>query len=150
MPQNPQSTDPSRSDNPSDNVVQRTRAWTGLWVVIGGDVAIAVAAVWGVVKIGGTAATNSPTVAILTSAFTAIGTMTTAYFGIKSMSNTAQSYAPPSTTPPAALTPPAAPTPPAGPPAPATDPTPPTTDPTPPTADPTPATEPSGEQSTVG
>jgi hypothetical protein len=34
-------------------------------------------------------------VAILTSAFTAIGTMTTAYFGIKSMSNTAQSYASP-------------------------------------------------------
>lgn len=143
MPQNPQSTDPSRSDNPSDNVVQRTRAWTGLWVVIGGDVAIAFAAVWGVVKTGGTTATNSPTIAILTSAFTAIGTMTTAYFGIKSMSNTAQSYAPPSTTPPAALTPPAAPTPPAGPPAPAT------TDPTPASTDPTPATEPSGEQSTV-
>jgi hypothetical protein len=33
-------------------------------------------------------------VAILASAFTAIGTMTTAYFGIKTMSNTAQSFAP--------------------------------------------------------
>ena len=86
---------PSRSDNPSDNAVQRTRAWTGLWVVAAGDVAIAVAAIWGVVKTSGSA-TNSPTIAILTSAFTAIGTMTTAYFGIKSMSNTAQSFAPPS------------------------------------------------------
>ena len=96
---------PNRGDNPSDNVVQRTRAWTGLWVVIGGDVAIAVAAIWGVVKTAGTAATNSPTIAILTSAFTAIGTMTTAYFGIKSMSNTAQSYAPPAgATPPAGIT----------------------------------------------
>ena len=86
---------PSRGDNPSDNAVQRTRAWTGLWVVAAGDVAIAVAAIWGVVKTAG-AATNSPTIAILTSAFTAIGTMTTAYFGIKSMSNTAQSFAQPS------------------------------------------------------
>jgi hypothetical protein len=84
---------PSRSDNPSDNAVQRTRAWTGLWVVAAGDVAIAVAAIWGVVRTSGSA-TNSPTIAILTSAFTAIGTMTTAYFGIKSMSNTAQSFAP--------------------------------------------------------
>jgi hypothetical protein len=83
---------PSRSDNPSDNAVQRTRAWTGLWVVAAGDVAIAIAAIWGVVKTSGS--TNSPTIAILTSAFTAIGTMTTAYFGIKSMSNTAQSFAP--------------------------------------------------------
>jgi len=101
----------SRSDNPSDNVVQRTRAWTGLWVVVGGDTAIAVAAILGVVKTAGTSTTNSPTVAILTSAFTAIGTMTTAYFGIKSMSNTAQSYAA-GTTPPAPTAP--APTAPAG------------------------------------
>jgi hypothetical protein len=61
-------------------------------VVAAGDVAIAIAAIWGVVKTSGS--TNSPTIAILTSAFTAIGTMTTAYFGIKSMSNTAQSFAP--------------------------------------------------------
>lgn len=90
----------SRSDNPTDNAVQRTRAWTGLWVVVGGDVAIAIAAVWGVVKTASAAPANSPTVAILTSAFTAIGTMTTAYFGIKSMSNTAQSYATPSSVTP--------------------------------------------------
>jgi hypothetical protein len=84
----------SRSANPSDNVVQRTRAWTGLWVVVAGDVAIALAAIWGVVKTSGAGTSGSPIVAILTSAFTAIGTMTTAYFGIKSMSNTAQHYKP--------------------------------------------------------
>jgi hypothetical protein len=83
----------SRSANPSDNAVQRTRAWTGLWVVVGGDVAIAAAAVFGIWKTAGNAS-SSPMVAILTSAFTAIGTMTTAYFGIKTMSNTAQSFAP--------------------------------------------------------
>lgn len=96
----------SRSDNPSDNVVQRTRAWTGQWVVVAGDAAIAAAAIWGVVKTSGTATTSSPIVAILTSAFTAIGTMTTAYFGIKSMSNTAQSYARPGPSPQPGTTPP--------------------------------------------
>ena len=83
----------SRSANPSDNSVQRTRAWTGLWVVVGGDVAIAVAAILGLWKTSGSS-TSAPMVAILTSAFTAIATMTTAYFGIKTMSNTAQSFAP--------------------------------------------------------
>jgi hypothetical protein len=87
-------TGPDQKNNPSTNVVQRTRAWTGLWVVVGGDVAIAAAAIWGVVKTSSSVVTGgSPTVAILTSAFTAIATMTTAYFGIKTMSNTAQSYA---------------------------------------------------------
>ena len=81
---------------PTKNAVQRTRAWTGLLVVVAGDVAIALAAIWGVIKgTSGTAGSgNTPDVAILTSAFTAIGTMTTAYFGIKSMSNTAQSFGP--------------------------------------------------------
>jgi hypothetical protein len=63
-------------------------------VVIGGDVAIALAAIWGVIKVSGSASSGSSLVAILTSAFTAIGTMTTAYFGIKSAANTAQSYRP--------------------------------------------------------
>jgi hypothetical protein len=76
-------------DDPSDNAVQKTRAWTGLLVVVFGDVAIAAAAVWGIVKSGTSA--NTQLVAILTSAFTAIGTMTTAYFGIRAASNTAQS-----------------------------------------------------------
>jgi hypothetical protein len=74
---------------PSDNDVQRTRAWTGLLVVVFGDVAIAAAATWGIVKSGGTA--NAQLVSILTSAFTAISTMTTAYFGIRAASNMAQS-----------------------------------------------------------
>lgn len=80
----------SRSANPSDNSVQRTRSWTGMWVVIGGDVAIAAGAGIALWKVSGSA--NE--IAILTSSFTAISTMTTAYFGIKTMSNTAQSFAP--------------------------------------------------------
>jgi hypothetical protein len=57
--------------------------------VIGGDVAIAAAATYGVVR-SGTGQNATQIVAILTSAFTAIGTMTTAYFGIRAASNTAQ------------------------------------------------------------
>jgi hypothetical protein len=84
----------SKKDNPNANSVQRTRAWSGMWVVIGGDVAIAVAATFAVWKTAHTSANLTPLVAILTSAFTAMSTMTTAYFGIKTMSNTAQSFAP--------------------------------------------------------
>lgn len=57
------------------------------------SVVIAVAAVWGIVKTSSTSAASSSIVAILNAA-TAIGTMTTAYFGIKSVTNTAQSYVP--------------------------------------------------------
>jgi hypothetical protein len=85
---------PNTRNNPTANAVQRTRAWTGLWVVIGGDAAIAAAAVFGLFKTVSSSSAGSPAVAILTSAFTAIGTMTTAYFGIKTMSNTAQSFSP--------------------------------------------------------
>ena len=99
-----------RGDNPSDNVVQRTRAWTGLWVVAGSDVAIVLAAIWGVVKLSTTPASGQTIVAILTSAFTAIGTMTTAYFGIRSSANAAQAAIPP-TNGSAAPTPSAAPQP---------------------------------------
>jgi type IV secretory pathway VirB6-like protein len=74
---------------PTDNDVQRIRAWTGLLVVVFGDVAIAAAATWGIIKSAGTA--NAQLVSILTSAFTAISTMTTAYFGIRAASNMAQS-----------------------------------------------------------
>jgi hypothetical protein len=97
---------PSRTNNPTNNALQRTRSWTGLWVVVLGDAAIVIAAVWGIVKTSGATASGSPIVAILTSAFTAIGTMTTAYFGIRSATNTAQSWSPqgaaarPSGTPP--------------------------------------------------
>lgn len=80
--------------------VQATRARMGVIVVVAGDIAIALAAIWGVVKVTDASGSNgSSLVAILTSAFTAIGTMTTAYFGIKSMSSTAQSVSAPSTSP---------------------------------------------------
>src|ERR1700722_16897214 len=80
----------SRSANPTDNGVQRTRSWTGMWVVLGGDVVIASGAGVAIWKVTGTA----NVIAILSSAFTAVSTMTTAYFGIRTMSNTAQSFAP--------------------------------------------------------
>lgn len=83
----------SRSANPTDNSVERTRAWTGLWVVVGGDVAIAAAAILALWKTSGST-NNTSEIAILTSAFTAISTMTTAYFGIKTQAHTAQSFAP--------------------------------------------------------
>jgi hypothetical protein len=83
-------TAPPGKYNPTDNGIQRIRSYTGLYVVLFGDVAIAGIASYGVLKSGGSAA-NAQIVAILTSAFTAIGTMTTAYFGIRGMSNTAQS-----------------------------------------------------------
>jgi hypothetical protein len=57
--------------------------------VFAGDVAIASAAIYGVIR-SGTGQNATQIVAILTSAFTAIGTMTTAYFGIRAASNTAQ------------------------------------------------------------
>jgi hypothetical protein len=74
--------------NPTENAVQRTRAWTGLLVVVLGDVFIAAAAIVGVFLTG---KDTGQIVAILTSAFTAIGTMTAAYFGIRAATNTAQS-----------------------------------------------------------
>ena len=70
--------------------VQRIRAWTGLYVVIGGDVVIAVAAIFAVYKIGSDATSSGAIVSVLTSAFTAVSTMTTAYFGIRAATNTAQ------------------------------------------------------------
>src|SRR6266568_1806039 len=75
--------------DPSENAVQRTRAWTGLLVVIAGDALIGGAAAFGVFKGGD--ATSAQSVAILSSAFTAISTMTAAYFGIRAVTNTAQS-----------------------------------------------------------
>jgi hypothetical protein len=74
--------------NPTENAVQRTRAYTGLLVVLSGDALIAGAAVSGIWKFG---SDTGQTVAILSSAFTAIGTMTAAYFGIRAATNTAQS-----------------------------------------------------------
>ena len=76
----------------SEEAVDKTRAWTGLYVVVGGDVVIATAAIVALLKFTGSGVSSSGSVlaSILSSAFTAIGTMTTAYFGIRSSSNTAQ------------------------------------------------------------
>ena len=90
----------ARAGGTSDPGVERTRALTGLIAVVAGDVAIAVAAILGIVFAtrGSVASSALPqVVAILSSGFTAIGTMTTAYFGIKSMSNTANNLAGPPT-----------------------------------------------------
>jgi hypothetical protein len=90
-----------RSSATSDPGVERTRAVTGLLAVVAGDVAIAVAAVLGIVYTARGSAPAAQIAAILSSGFTAIGTMTTAYFGIKSISNTAASLAGPPTGSPA-------------------------------------------------
>jgi hypothetical protein len=70
--------------------VQQTRSRTGLMAVVAGDVAIALAAIIAILVLQTGKGSSSAMVSILTSAFTAIGTMTTAYFGIKASSNTAQ------------------------------------------------------------
>jgi len=85
----------------SDPGVEKIRAWTGLAAVVAGDVAIALAAILGITHFASSGTGSSQVlpqiVAILSSAFTAIGTMTTAYFGIKSISNTAKNVAGPPT-----------------------------------------------------
>jgi len=77
----------------SENSVERVRA-AGLAAVVAGDAAIAIAAIVGIIHFAGSGSSSQAlpqVVAILSGAFTAIGTMTTAYFGIKAMSNTAKS-----------------------------------------------------------
>jgi hypothetical protein len=85
----------------SDAGVEKVRAWTGLFAVVAGDVAIALAATLGITHFATNGTSSSQVlpqvVAILSGAFTAIGTMTTAYFGIKSISNTAKNLAGPPT-----------------------------------------------------
>ena len=77
----------------SDTGVEKVRAWTGLVAVVAGDLAIAIAAILGITHFtaSGTSQAVPQIVAILSGAFTAISTMTTAYFGIKAISNTAKS-----------------------------------------------------------
>ncbi len=84
---------PNHKDNPTENSVQLARSRAGVIVVVAGDVVIALAAFLGINKFASGAAAGAVMAAILASAFTAISTMTTAYFGIKTMSNTAQSFA---------------------------------------------------------
>jgi hypothetical protein len=73
--------------NEDDRVIQATRSWTGLLVVLFGDAAICLVVILGV---SASNVSGETSVAILTSAFTAVATMTTAYFGIRGMANTAQ------------------------------------------------------------
>jgi hypothetical protein len=91
---------------------ENTRAVSGLLAVVIGDTTIALAAILGIAHFPPTGAQGAENLAlfaaILSSAFTAIGTMTTAYFGIKSISNTAQALsaaAAPAATPPGSATP---------------------------------------------
>src|SRR5262245_22409807 len=74
----------------SDTGVEKVRAWSGLIAVVAGDLAIAVAAVLGITHFTTSGTSSSQAVpqivAILSGAFTAISTMTTAYFGIKAIS----------------------------------------------------------------
>ncbi|MFJ5778653.1 hypothetical protein [Streptomyces sp. NPDC093094] len=70
--------------------VERQRARYGLQAVLGSNLAIAVVAVVGVWQLDGDKAVI---VGVLTTAFTAISGVTTAYLGIKAVSNTAQNIA---------------------------------------------------------
>lgn len=74
----------------TEAAVERTRAWTGLLAVVTGDVLIAGAAIAGVVAVQGANTSSEAIVSVLSSGFTAIGTLTTAYFGIKASANTAK------------------------------------------------------------
>ncbi|MEV6114027.1 hypothetical protein AB0L59_16310 [Streptomyces sp. NPDC052109] len=65
--------------------VEKTRSLTGCFAVLAGDLTITTAAVLGIWWTRDT----RDSVAILSSAFTAVSSMTTAYFGIKGISNTA-------------------------------------------------------------
>ncbi|MEU4878130.1 hypothetical protein [Streptomyces sp. NPDC021608] len=71
-----------------NQLTQRVKSITGLMAVLAGDAAIAGSALWGVHKTGGT---KEPqwAVSILTASFTAIVSITTAYFGIKAVTNMA-------------------------------------------------------------
>ncbi|MGX1547060.1 hypothetical protein [Streptomyces adustus] len=73
-----------------DNELEKDRARYGLLAVVISIVAISGVAVFGVWRLDGDRAVI---VGVLTAAFTAISGMTTAYLGIKAVSNTARSIA---------------------------------------------------------
>ncbi|MEV6056087.1 hypothetical protein [Streptomyces sp. NPDC052107] len=70
--------------------LEKVRARYGLLAVIVSNVAIVAVAIVGVWRLDGD---KSVIVGILTAAFTAVSSMTTAYLGIKAVSNTARSIA---------------------------------------------------------
>ncbi|RPE42678.1 hypothetical protein EDD90_5828 [Streptomyces sp. Ag109_O5-1] len=73
-----------------DIQLEKTRARYGLLAVVVSNLAIAGVAAFGVWRLGGD---RSVIVGVLTAAFTAVSSMTTAYLGIKAVSNTAKSIA---------------------------------------------------------
>ncbi|KPI03523.1 hypothetical protein OK074_4890 [Actinobacteria bacterium OK074] len=68
--------------------LERARARYGLLAVVGSNAAIVLVTVVGVWQLHGD---TSVIVGVLTAAFTAVSSMTTAYLGIKAISNTAKS-----------------------------------------------------------
>ncbi|WP_329350241.1 hypothetical protein OG226_26645 [Streptomyces sp. NBC_01261] len=68
--------------------LEKIRARYGLLAVVGSNIAITAVAIFGVWQLDGDRAVI---VGVLTSAFTAMAGLTTAYLGIKAVSNTAQS-----------------------------------------------------------
>ncbi|MFF7051115.1 hypothetical protein ACFY94_22445 [Streptomyces griseorubiginosus] len=73
-----------------DDRLELARARYGLFAVLASNLAIAGVAVIGVWRLDGDKAVI---VGVLTAAFTAVSSMTTAYLGIKAISNTARSIA---------------------------------------------------------
>ncbi|WP_425275246.1 hypothetical protein [Streptomyces olivochromogenes] len=73
-----------------DTELEKDRARYGLFAVVVSILAISVVAIFGVWRLDGDKAVI---VGVLTAAFTAVSGMTTAYLGIKAVSNTAQSMA---------------------------------------------------------
>ena len=73
-----------------DDGLELARARYGLFAVLASNLAIAGVAVVGVWRLDGDKAVI---VGVLTAAFTAVSSMTTAYLGIKAISNTARSIA---------------------------------------------------------
>ncbi|MFF7949380.1 hypothetical protein [Streptomyces griseorubiginosus] len=73
-----------------DDGLELARARYGLFAVLASNLAIAGVAVIGVWRLDGDKAVI---VGVLTAAFTAVSSMTTAYLGIKAISNTARSIA---------------------------------------------------------
>ncbi|MGW5651908.1 hypothetical protein [Streptomyces humi] len=112
-----------------DVELEKSRARYGLLAVVVSNLAIAGIALFGVWRLDGD---TSVVIGVLTAAFTAVSSMTTAYLGIKAVSNTAKSIASSAVTAAAAPTPPAPATPTT--PAPATTPATPATATTPTTA----------------
>ncbi|NEB05321.1 hypothetical protein [Streptomyces sp. SID13726] len=87
-----------------DDGLELARARYGLFAVLASNLAIAGVAVIGVWRLDGDKAVI---VGVLTAAFTAVSSMTTAYLGIKAVSNTAKSIALRETREPAPASPPA-------------------------------------------